>query len=70
VRDKDKHEDVDVYIAYDRDKVVGLAIVASEPREFSIVNIVGAVEFEDVATLQKHLALPKNGATRFAMRGL
>jgi hypothetical protein len=68
VRDKAAREDVDVYVAYDRDKIVGLAIIASQPKEFSILNIAGELELEHVATLQKHLSLPETGATRYAMR--
>ena len=68
VRDKVAKEDVDVYAAFDHGKIVGLAIVASEPREFSILNIVGNVDLEHVAILQRKLSFPETGATRFAMR--
>lgn len=67
VRDKTAKEDVDVYVAYDRDKIVGIAIVASDPREFSILNIVGELDLEHVALLQKKLSLPETGATRYAL---
>lgn len=58
VHDRKKNEDVDVYVALDNHKVTGLAVIASEPREFTIVNIVGAVDLEQVASLQRHLGIP------------
>ena len=42
----------------------GFAVVASEPREFTIVNIVGAVDLEKIGALQKQLGLPDAGVAR------
>jgi hypothetical protein len=58
VHDRKKNEDVDVYVALDNHKVTGFAVIASEPREFTIINIVGAVDLGQVASLQKHLGIP------------
>jgi len=58
IHDQKKHEDVGVYVAMDNHKVTGFAVLASEPREFTIVNIVGAVDLEKMADLQKQLGLP------------
>ncbi len=55
-RDRKEHKDVDVYLALDREIISGLAIVASEPREFTIVNIVGSITAEQAAKLQKSFA--------------
>jgi len=44
--------------------VTGFAVVASEPREFTIINIVGAVDLEKIAALQKQLGLPDAGVAR------
>jgi hypothetical protein len=59
VHDRKKNQDVDVYVALDDHKVTGFAVIASEPREFTIINIVGAVDLEQVASLQKHLGIPE-----------
>jgi hypothetical protein len=64
VHDQKKSEDVDVYVALDGHKVTGFAVVASEPREFTIINIVGAVDLEKIAALQKQLGLPDAGVAR------
>jgi hypothetical protein len=54
VRDRKKDEDVDVFISIEDEKVTGIAIVASEPREFTIVNIVGRIDFEQVERWRAH----------------
>ena len=51
-------QDVDVYIAMDNnDRASGFAIVASEPRKFTILNIVGAIDIERLAKLERHMDL-------------
>ena len=50
-------EEVDVYVALDADQAKGFAVVASEPRKFTILNIVGAVDLDQVAKLQHHMDL-------------
>jgi Domain of unknown function (DUF4252) len=58
VRDRKKDQEVDIYIALDNDRATGFAIIASEPRKFTILNIVGALDIEQLAKLQQHLHLP------------
>jgi hypothetical protein len=52
VRDQKKSEDVDVYLAMENDRITGLAILACEPREFTIVNAVGSLSKEQVDALR------------------
>jgi hypothetical protein len=59
VRSRKSSSDVDVYISVDRDKVNGLAIIASDPRELTIVNIVGSVDLQKLHQLEGHLGVPK-----------
>jgi hypothetical protein len=66
VHDQKKNEDVDVYVALDDHKVTGFALIASEPREFTIVNIVGAVDLDKIAALQRQLGIPDVGSARIA----
>jgi hypothetical protein len=61
VRDRTKNENVDVYLAVDHDKINGLAVIASDPRELTIVNIVGSIDLKQMATLQRQLHLPEAG---------
>jgi Domain of unknown function (DUF4252) len=52
VRDQKKQEDIDIYLAVDKDRIMGLAIVASEPREFTIVNASGSLSMDTVNALR------------------
>jgi hypothetical protein len=54
VRDRKKDEDVDIFISLDDDTITGLAIVASDPREFTIVNIVGRIDPDQVDNWAAH----------------
>jgi len=53
VRDQKKNENVDIYLALDKDRITGLAIIASEPREFTIVNAVGSLDMHKVDALRR-----------------
>jgi hypothetical protein len=57
VRKRGKEQAVDIYIALDADQAKGFAIVASEPRKFTILNIVGAIDLDQLAKLQRHVDL-------------
>jgi hypothetical protein len=57
VHKRNKAQDVEVYIALTDDQAKGFAIVASEPRKFTIVNIVGSIDLEQIAKLQHHVDL-------------
>ena len=48
-------ENVDVFVAMDGDQTRGLAIVSAEPRELTVVNVVGNINPEDIQYLQGHL---------------
>lgn len=61
VKEKEQRN-VDISVALDGDQVRGVAIVATEPREFTIVNIVGAVDVKRLGQLQNQLGLPKIAA--------
>ncbi|MCA1816003.1 MAG: DUF4252 domain-containing protein [Acidobacteria bacterium] len=55
VRTKKDGQNVEVYIMTDPSSVGGLAIVATEPTQLTVVNIVGRISIEDFATIQAHL---------------
>jgi hypothetical protein len=59
VHDRAKNEDVDIFVRTEKDHTAGFALIASEPREVTIVNIVGSIRMEDLAKLQTQLHLPK-----------
>src|ERR1700690_77238 len=51
--------DVDIYIMLDHDQAVGLALIASEPRQFTIVNIIGAIDLDKLHKLEGQFGVPK-----------
>jgi hypothetical protein len=53
VHDRNAQEEVDVYLALDQEKITGMAVVVSEPREFTIVNIVGSLDPEQINKLRE-----------------
>jgi hypothetical protein len=54
-----EQSDVDVYVLIDKGKAMGLGIIASEPREFTIVNIVGNIDLEQLHELEGKFHIPK-----------
>jgi hypothetical protein len=56
-----RNENVDMYILVENNRTNGFALIASEPREFTIINIVGSISVEDLPKLEDHLHLPKLG---------
>ena len=43
---------------------MGLAVLAIEPKEFTIVNIVGAIDLERLHRLEGQLGVPKLGIAK------
>ena len=58
VRSKKENADVDVYLWVDGSKIGGLGILATEPRRFTVVNIVGTIDLDQLRRLEG-LGLPK-----------
>jgi len=50
---------VDVHLKYEGDVIIGLAIVAADPKELTVVNIVGVIDLEKVRQLEGQFGIPK-----------
>jgi len=57
-RSKKENTNVDVFVLLNGDKAQGLSIIASEPREFTIVNIVGNIDLEQIHDLEGNFGVP------------
>ena len=57
-RSKKENTNVDVFVLIDGDKAQGLSIIASQPREFTIVNIVGSIDLEQLHDLEGKFGVP------------
>lgn len=61
VRSKRERENTDVYLmSAGSDKVAqGLVIIAAEPKELTVVNIVGPIDLDKLSALEGHMGVPK-----------
>jgi hypothetical protein len=60
-RSNKENTNVDVFVMIDNGKAKGLGIIASEPREFTIVNIVGNIDLEQLHSLEGKFSIPNLG---------
>ena len=56
---REPQEDVDVFINTDDGKILGMAVVVSEPRSFTIVNIIGSIDIDKLAKLEGQFGIPR-----------
>jgi hypothetical protein len=59
VRSRRERTDVDVYVWMDGKKPGGIAVLASEPRQLTIVNLIGAIDLDLLRRLDGELGIPK-----------
>ena len=58
-RSRKTQADVDIYIMVENNRAIGLALIASEPRQITIVNIVGAIDLDKLHKLEGQFGVPK-----------
>jgi hypothetical protein len=58
VRSRKDGQNVEVYIMSDPANFGGLAVLATQPNELTVVNIVGKINLEDILALEGHLGIP------------
>ena len=51
-------EDVDIYADTRGDAITGLLIISAEPKEFTVVNIIGPVDMEKLMRLEGQFGIP------------
>jgi hypothetical protein len=49
---------VDIYLMVTDNKAIGMALIASEPRQLTIVNIVGSIDLDKLRKLEGHFGIP------------
>ncbi|MBV9497665.1 MAG: DUF4252 domain-containing protein [Acidobacteria bacterium] len=52
-------DDVEIYTDLRGDKIVGLVVIAAEPRELTLVNLVGPIDLDKLATLEGQFGIPR-----------
>ena len=58
VTSKKDGDNVDVYLLTIGDQINGLAVVSIEPKEFTIVNVVGPIDLEKLSKLEGSFGVP------------
>jgi hypothetical protein len=58
VRSKADGENADVFVRMENNQIAGLAIIAAEPKELTIVHIDGAIRPEDLSRLGGQFGVP------------
>jgi hypothetical protein len=61
VRSKREKENAEVYLMTNGSEknVLGLAIISAEPKQLTVVNIVGPIDLEKLSSLEGHLGVPQ-----------
>jgi hypothetical protein len=59
VQVKGRRENTEIYADMRGDKVAGLLVMSAEPRELTIVNLVGPVDIEKLTSLEGHFGIPR-----------
>jgi len=64
VRSKKEAENVEVYLMTEGGQIGGLAVLSIEPKEFTIVNIVGPVDLDKLSRMAGQFGVPELGIKR------
>jgi hypothetical protein len=59
VRSQRQGENIDVYVKMDSNEIAGLTVIAAQPRELTVVNIVGAIDLDALARLSGQFGIPR-----------
>jgi len=59
VKSKRSGDNAEVYIRNENGKITGLTVIATEPKELTIVNIQGSIDPEQLSELGGHFGIPK-----------
>ena len=60
VKSTEDNENIEVWVRNEKGKVSGVAILASEPRQLTVANLVGNIDLDSLADLGGHFGLPTN----------
>ena len=61
VRSKKASENLEVYLNMTGDQISGLAVVSFEPKELTVVNIIGPIDLDKLSSLEGQFGVPDLG---------
>ena len=59
VRNSHEQANVDIYMSVEQGRANGMAIITSQPRSFTIVNIVGSIDLQKLQRLEGRFGVPR-----------
>jgi hypothetical protein len=59
VRSTRDHQNIEVYTMLVGEKIGGIAVIATEPTQLTVVNIVGQIDLEKLSALEGNFGIPK-----------
>ena len=59
VRSQKRDGNADVYLKMENNEIASLAIIAADPRELTVVNIVGPIDLDALARLSGQFGIPR-----------
>jgi hypothetical protein len=64
VKSSDEGQNIEIWVRNSGSKVGGIAILSSEAKQLSVVNLVGNIDLDSLAALGGHFGLPKMDAAK------
>ena len=58
-RSKRNGENSEIYLKTEGGQIAGLVVIVADPKELTIVNIIGSIRPEDIRDLGGHMGIPK-----------
>ena len=64
IKNSDDGENIEVFVRNAGGKVLGIAILSSDPKQLTVANLVGNIDIDSLAALGGRWGLPKMDATK------
>ena len=64
-----KGDNSEIYVHRNGDQIAGLMVIATEPRELTIVHIDGQISPEELSELGGHMGIPEMGKSKSKSKG-
>jgi Domain of unknown function (DUF4252) len=68
-RNKRQDENDEIYVMKVGEKIAGVAILVAEPKELTVVNIVGPIDINKLGELEGHFGIPGDSGSHHRKKG-
>ena len=59
VRSQRQGENIDVYLKMENNEIASLAVIAAQPRQLTVVNVVGPIDLDELVRLSGQFGIPR-----------